>query len=270
MLCWRDVLNSNSFNMLNKQVSWDDVSVSQFKEIYSLKVEDFKDEAEYNINILSILTDISIDLIEQMKIEDYAALIQYYSFMTKIPNTPYKTKLSTKAGDFYLIDDLNSMSLGELIDLENLFTQGYLQNLSLILSILYRVKEVKDSALYPDTYEPYGNWIHHREHIFDSVSINDVYLILPMYIKWRDDLFKRYEGLFEETGGDDKEEIDAEEVKLRQKEDAANISKKYGWDIVLLRLAGNNASRIEEITKIPLLLALNLLAMSKEMKIELS
>lgn len=242
---------------MKKPKSWSDITINQFKEIKSSDI-DLKDE----ILMLSIILDIPINELESMDIKDLIPLTQGLSFLTtELPKIP-KNEIIVKNETFYL-KDLNTLTVGEFIDLEHFFTNDYVENLGIIVSILYRRRIISDDIFSIPELENYGNWIYHRDSIISNeVGVGDVFGIVSKYLSYRKNLFELYEGLFD---GDSDDEEDDEEIKNPKEKDN---TKKWGWDILLLKLANNDVLKIEEATHIPIIQALNTLSMKKELKID--
>lgn len=244
--------------------SWSDISINQFKEIKSSEL-DLKDE----ILMLSIILDIPIAELEEMDIKDLIPLTQGLSFLnTELPKQP-KSEIIINDETFHL-KDLNTITVGEFIDLEHFFMADYIENLNSIVAILYRRKLASNDYFKNDELEPYGNWLHHRATIMnDAVGVGDVFGIVNKYLSFRANIFKLYEGLFdggdEDIDDEEEEDIDEEETNKPQQKDN---SGKWGWDIMLLKIANNDALKIEDASNIPLIQAFNVLAMRKELKIE--
>lgn len=236
--------------------SWSDISINQFKEIKSSEL-DLKDE----ILMLSIILDIPIAELEEMDIKDLIPLTQGLSFLnTELPKNP-KNEIIVKNETFYL-KDFSTLTVGEFIDLEHFFTKDYVENLGVIVSILYRRRIKTDDEFSIPELEKYGNWIYHRDSIFgDEVGVGDVFGVVTKYLSYRKNLFDLYEGLFDGDSDDEEEE----EIKNPKEKDN---TKKWGWDILLLKIANNDVLKIEEATYIPIIQALNVLSMKKELKLD--
>ena len=69
----------------NVPTSWDGITVSQFKEVFSFKESDFDNIEEYFMQILSILSDVSISDIEEMDYEFLMESIQKVFFINTLP-----------------------------------------------------------------------------------------------------------------------------------------------------------------------------------------
>lgn len=253
--------------------SWSDVSVSRFQELYEL--ENMITDDEKNDLLLSILCDTALDEIEALDYNEYQTLLSKLSFINQLPNRTAKDFIHTKAGTLYRIKNLSTISLGEFIDLENLITSNHIQNLKTILSIFYRqIIKSEKPLLFPDKIEEYGDWIFHRESLFDDIRIIDVYGIIQEYLNFRKDLYERYEGLFDGDGTEDDSPIDenesiiskAERIKEEKKQKSL---KKWNFDLILYRLSKQNPLKIDETAKMPVIQAFNVLSMCKELNLDL-
>lgn len=245
-----------------------EITIEQYLEAKKLN----NDDENYYVELLSILMDISMDEVEEIEFDIFEDLIEQTKKLDFFSKKP-KDKLRILDEDLYLIDNFYSITLGEFIDLENLFSQDYFNNLSVILAILYRKKIIYDSPWKLDEIEPYGDYIFKRSTLFNDVILNDVYGIIPKYISFRDDLYTKYEGLFEAKEPDDEEEIDVNNLsrmEMNKETERQKNVKKWGWDALVFKLAGNNPLKIDEVYKMPLIMAFNILAMTKELGMELN
>jgi len=188
-----------------------------------------------------------------------------------MPNKIPKPYIETKAGKLYLKDNFNELTIGEFIDIENLLTQNYIQNINLLLSIFYRQKTDNSSLLFLDAFEKYGNWIYHRAPLFNNVSILDVYGVINKYLIFRKDFFERYAGLFDDSVVDE-EDIDetdsiSKSEKMKDEEKQKNI-KKWSWDLLIYKLSKNDPIKFEEATTMSVIQAFNIFSMKKELGLE--
>jgi len=253
--------------------SWNQISVGQFIELVSIKVEDFNCEDEYFIQLLSILTDTDSTIIEEMDIDDFNQIKSRLIFLSKLPSKPPKQSIVIVNTDLHLYPDLYSMIIGEFIDLENLITSNSIENLPKILAILYRRMKINNDAFIPDEFESYGSWLNHRANIFNEAIIDDVYGVLNQYIKFRKHIYDNYSGLFDFDDSDSTEEIDvsqmsaADKLTYQKAIEQEKIVSKWGLDALLMKLANNDVTKINDVVKLPLLLCLNSLALFKELNI---
>ena len=251
--------------------NWLTINVAQFIELFSLDLKDYETVDDYYIQILSILSNQSIEDIEDIEYDDFKQHIANLNFIYRLPTKQPSIKLNIEDTDLYLMD-LTQITIGEFIDLEYFITDGYTKNLSLILSILYRRKTIHNSSFIIDEFEPYGNWIYHRAPLFNDICINDVYGVITNYLTFRSNIFETYQGLFDNEDPEELDIDDSESFKSKLEKTKANNEgkavRKWGWDALLLKLAKNDPSRLNEVTGMPLIQALNVLSMVRELNIE--
>jgi len=255
--------------------SWDEINVDKFLEIYNYKLEDFDSQNQYYQNLLSILSDVPIEQIaDEMDYEDFVEEINDLFFITQ---TPFKfTKPYIDIDNelrLYLLP-LDNLTIGEFIDLENFCKESYMVNFKKILSILYRQQIKKGDRLFNPEYEPYGNYIFLRERLFNSVCINEVYGSIISYFKYRDNIYQVFEGLFNMNGNQEQVEEDlsdlsrAERLEVQKEIEKEKKIALWGWDMLLYKLANNDPTKILEATNMPLIQALNVLSMKKELNLD--
>ena len=253
--------------------SWSDINIKTFIELTNIKIENYSTEDDYNVDVISAISDLTREEIENMDYKQYQEILLNLNFLKKLPSSKYSQSLLVNNKRLDFIGDFNNLSVGEFIDLEHYFSNDYYQNLPIILAILFRFK-IKQDEWFPDKFEEYGDYIYHRAPLFNSININQVYGIIESYIKWRTDLFETYEGLFDSTVDEDEpyDEIPnqniiakAEAVKEEKKQKAI---KKWGWYIFLLRLANNDITKLDDVVKVNLIQALNILSCKKELEID--
>ncbi len=259
--------------MLNKvPKSWQDITVNQFIELSQIKKEEFLSNEEFDLFYISLLTDTSMSIIEDLPFDEFKKLLTQFNFIDKLPNKPPAKIINTTAGPLYYIEDFNLIEIGAFIDLEHFFTEDYINNFKIILSILYRQKTIHNSKLLIDEFEKYGNWIFHRAELFDDISILEVYQVIILYSKFREQFFEKYDGLLNGPVEDTEEVIQGESIiersqRLKENEKQKSI-QKWGWDLFLYQLANKDITKINEATSINLIQAFNLLSMKRELGLE--
>jgi hypothetical protein len=248
---------------------WDDVTVSNFIHLTRIKKEDFVNDEDYLIAIISILSDLTQQELENIEYDIFVKIVDKIEFINTLPSAKLTNKLFVNQKVLDLNTTLNSLTIGEFIDLEYFFSQNYYENLPSILAILYRFYTEKDDWFEKEI-EPYGNYIFKRAPYFNQISINKVYGVIDYYLKWRTDLFEKYEGLFKEVEKFDDEEIDknqshisrAEEMKERKKQESFN---KWSWNLFLYQLSNNDPLKMNQASGINVIEAFNILSMKKEL-----
>lgn len=253
--------------------SWNEVSVAQFKEVYSLERSENMLMEKYQIQVFSILSDTDPEYFEDISFQEFSKIQESFSFIQYQPNRPPSPKITTPGGDLFLYDDFKTYSIGEWIDLEHFHKDSIEQNIGVICSIFYRqLLPNPNPLLYLNKYEPYGDWIYLRESLFDDVPIGLVYGVTKKFLDYRTTLYADYSGLFDDVVESDDSDIDPnesiiEKAKRIQEEKKDQLADKWGWDMLLYRLAKMENKSIQEVTGMPLIQALNMLSMKKEMKL---
>lgn len=257
---------------------WSKITISQYTEICDLKYINIDD---YNINILSVLLNISVSKVENYTIKEFESLLLKTNFINTPPTV--KAKQTLKIDDSITFHRIvfESITVGEFIDIEYLL-KDVSANYTTLQTIFYRQKTLENSKLFIDEYEEYGNWIYHRAPLFEEIKVIDVYSTLVEYLTFRDLIFKNYEGLFNDPEPEkeiieeeiENETIDKKEETIREKKERlaeereSDSKKKWGWDTMILKLGGGNPLKLEEATSLPLILALNSLSIKKELNLE--
>lgn len=250
--------------------SWQQVSLEQYVEIIdvvgSLNKEDYVDDT---ITLISILLDKAESEIAEMPYSKFIELEDKISFISEPIPQENKEELVIEGTAFRLIP-FNQLEFGAFIDIEALLTQikgSYLHNLAKIFTILYRKINKKETLFNKIEYESYGNWTDIREKYFNTLPITDIYGVIIKYMAFRAKLFSSYEGLFAEKETEEDEEdytgLSSKEIEAIEQEKRVG---KWGWELLLLRLAANDPLKMGDATDLPIIQALNILSMQQELK----
>jgi len=240
--------------------SWNDITVEQFIELRSLNNEDFDSLFSYEIECLSILTDIDVDEFDDMEIDELSKIVKQVTFIKKQPSNIFKNEINNLT---YI--GLNDLKLGEFIDLEYYFANDYVKHLTYISSVLYR--KTKLSEWEEVVYEDYSFNIEKRKEQFNDLPITSVYGIIAEYIKFRENFLKVYENLFNPIFDEDEldeAELDEEDLKEQEAEDKIN---RWSWEHTLYNLANEDVTKIKDVLELNLVFAFNILGMKKELEI---
>ena len=240
--------------------SWNDITVEQFIELRSLNNEDFDSLFSYEIECLSILTDIDVDEFDDMEIDELSKIVKQVTFIKKQPSNIFKNQI-----DNLTYIGLNDLKLGEFIDLEYYFANDYVKHLTYISSVLYR--KTKLSEWEELIFEDYSFNIEKRKELFNDLPITSVYGIIAEYIKFRENFLKVYENLFNPIFDEDEldeSELDEEDLKEQEAEDKIN---RWSWEHTLYNLANEDVTKIKDVLELNLVFAFNILGMKKELEI---
>jgi hypothetical protein len=240
--------------------SWSEITIEQFIELSNLDAS--IGSYSYNSEALSVLSDTSIEEIEDIDIEDMANIMLELNWAKSQPKNFYRNELLGM-----VVKPISKLTLFEYIDLEHYFANNYISNLAIIAAIRYKHTEVnKFSNL---IYEPYSYSPRDRQELFLDLPITEVYGLIQEFLQYRDKFLKTYENLFNPEAEDDltpqeKAEMDAEEIK--EIEDAKK-STKWSWELMIYTLCDGDLTKYEALGELPLVLVFNMLGMKKELNL---
>lgn len=238
--------------------TWSNISVGQYAELKGLEASSFDSAFDYNLEMLSILTDTDINDIEDLDFDEMTAIISELSWINREPNRPINRKIS----DLHYIG-FQHLKVGEFIDLEYYFTNNYHKHLTEICAVVYRKSKLNEWGNV--VFEPYTYDLNDRKVLFNELPCTDVYGIVKDYILFRDNFMNAYINLFQEPATDEIEEDltdeDKEEIK---KEDQLN---KWSWEKTLYILANEDITKIDDVLNMNLIFAFNMLSMKTELQL---
>ena len=240
--------------------NWSQVTLEQFIEFSAIDKE--QGAYHYNSEALSILSDESIDTIEDLDVDEMAELVAEAKWCTSEPSKRYKHELLGMK-----FKPLNKLTLFEYIDLDYYFNNNYITNLDKVCAICYRHSKVNEWG--DEVLEPYEFDCNIRAERFLDLPITDVYGIVHEFMKYRDTFLKNYENLFsgeldEELSEDERRELDPEEVKeIEQEQKLA----KWSWEQTIYGLTNGDITKSEKVGALPLIYVFNILSMKKELDI---
>jgi len=244
--------------MIQLPNQWSQVSLEQYIEFNKIA----KDQGAYyyNSEALSILSNEPMEVIEDLDVDELTQLIKDNKWCASEPSKRYKHEmLGMKFKPF------SKLTLYEYIDLDYYFVNDYIGNLANICAICYRQTRVNEWG--EEILEPYDFDCTLRAEKFYDLPVTDVYGVLHEFIKYRDNFLKNYENLFsgeldEELSNEERNNMDAEEVKEIEKEQA---QAKWSWEQTIYGLTKGDITKSEKVGALPLIYVFNILAMKKEL-----
>jgi hypothetical protein len=225
--------------------------VEQFLEIRRLSSEDGM--FNYQIDVLSALTDSDISEFEELDIDELTVLTEQIKWINSEPSKRYKNKL-----DKYVLKPFTKISLGEFIDLEHYFSNNYLDHFCHILALLYR--RTSKNVYGDDIIEPYNYSPSDRLNWFLDYPITDVYGLIPEYLKFRENFTNTYTNLLVDVVPDDEVLDDADEIKEQKREQE---KQKFAWESTIMALCNDDLSKFNDILDMSAVLVFNILGMKK-------
>ena len=260
--------------MIELPKSWNEISIQTYLDIldfYKIYKDTEYDILEFNIELISIITNIDIDgdEINSLTIEDITELINRLSFINQPPTTKFLIDISAE----FKFKTFEELTLGEFIDIEYFFANNYIDNLTNILTILYRKYKIGDWGQIQ--FEPYGIIDYStRKNEFLEIPIGYVYGILNAYLQFRKEFMERYALIFEpEIEEEEEGEIDPRILQMmaenneERNELEEKIQQKWSWEAMIYQLANNDITKVNEITDLGLIFVFNMLALRKEMSL---
>jgi hypothetical protein len=120
----------------NKEVvrGWKDVTLVQLQEIEALPKYD--NELDMMLNYVSILLDKDSSEIENMHVSDILLEFERWRFLSTKPKEKHQP-IITLNGVRYGAVVLNELTLGQIADIEAYITEGLIENLHKVFSVLY-------------------------------------------------------------------------------------------------------------------------------------
>ena len=225
--------------------------MEQFLEIRSLSSEN--GIFNYQIDVLSALTDSDISEFEELDIDELSELTSQIKWIQSDPSRRYKNKI-----DKYVLKPFSKLTLGEFIDLEYYFSNNYLDNFCHILALLYR--RTSKNVYGDDIIEPYDYSPRDRLDWFLDYPITDVYGLIPEYLKYRENFTNTYTNLLVDVVPDDEVLEDAEEIKEQKREQE---KQKFAWESTIMAICNDDLSKFNSILNMSVVLVFNILGMKK-------
>jgi len=207
----------------------------------------------YQIDVLSALTDSDISKFEELDIDELSVLTEQIKWLQSEPSKRYKNKL-----DKYVLKPYSKLSLGEFIDLEHYFSNNYLEHFCHILALLYR--RTSKNVYGDDIIEPYEYSPRDRLDWYLDYPITDVYGLIPEYLKYRENFTNTYTNLLVDVVPDDEVLDDAEEIKEQKREQE---KQKFAWESTIMALCNDDLSKFNDILDMSAVLVFNILGMKK-------
>lgn len=243
--------------------SWNKITLDQFIQLKSVEESDFHSLLSFKMDQLFILTDTTIDddLWSDVDTDKLQELFEEMKWLKVQPTLNFSRNVLS-----YHFKELNTITLGEFIDLESLFNINYLLKLPEICAILYRQNrrnEWMHTTIEPRTYNE-----SERADEFLDVKITEVYGVIQAYLTFKKKFLEGFENLFVEPETDEEPQPEpktAEEIEAVRKEKAV---VKWNWERVIYHFAQAHSLTFEQITELKLIFVFNQLSMMRDLKLD--
>lgn len=148
-----------------KYNKWEDISIKKFDEISNILSHinnvNEDEELEININLLSILCDVSVEEIEDLPLTEFSKLVKQTEFLKEMPKVDIKDNYVINGKKYVLLSNVQKMTTAQYIDYQTLVKNAD-KNVKELLSVFLIPKGKK-----------YG------EYDLEEV-INDIYNYFPI------------------------------------------------------------------------------------------
>ena len=235
-------------------MTWIDISVEKFMELRDVENTSFDSYIDKIIEVLSILHDVDPTELEEKSTVDLISEFKKVNFIYTSPSKDFKKEI-----EGYKFKEFDSLTLAEYIDLTHFFSSDYFNNLTNICSILYRKEKVNEWG--HTIVEPYNYSPFERSSMFNNISINDIYGIIPAFESWKKTFEENYAPLFEPEFEKDEDYEPSEED---EKEDKLEEDKKrFSWERFIYGLCDGDLTKSDAVLELGLIYVFNMLSMKK-------
>jgi hypothetical protein len=245
----------------NLPQTWNDITLSQYQELIELESDSEINNFDRLLEQLAIVCNTSSDdeMFEELDIDEVFSILDKIKWINKKPSNQFKNKI-----DVYSVIELNTLKLGEFIDLEHFFNIDYVQNLHIICAILY--KQTEQDKWNNTEFEPYIYNIYKRSEFFLEQPITYLYGIIKCYLDFKETFEESYNALFDDNSGiiENEEELDAEELAEIKKEIAEEkVKSQWSWESIIHGLCVDNITYKDAVLNAELIYTFNILSMKK-------
>ena len=131
---------------MNKEIliptSWQDVTLGEYIELSKLDINSYKSPVEYYIHMLRVFGNTDIEnIFEYIKAVDLNSIVGQMSFMNEQPKQLDNKTVVVNGVDYHLTSNLNDLTVGEYVSIEQLIESGKLDSIEaipVILSVILR------------------------------------------------------------------------------------------------------------------------------------
>ena len=121
-----------------KYNDWNCISIKKFDEISDIlsSMKNFNDDEalEININLLSILCDVSVDEIEDLPLTEFSKLVKQTEFLKEMPKVDIKDSYVINGKKYVLCANVSKMTTAQYIDYQTLIKNAD-KNVKELLSV---------------------------------------------------------------------------------------------------------------------------------------
>lgn len=246
---------------MNLPQSWNSILVDQYIELRELENSSL-DYLDKMLEVISIVTDTDIDELEELSFTDVTKLERELYWLRSEPSKNIEPKKYI-GWNWYFYKGLDSLTLGEFIDLNHFFSDNFVTNLPTICAILYRKQkknEWGELMIEPYDYDP-----KQRAEHFLEIPITEVYGIIPSFLDYKENFENTYKTLFKPDLSDEPiEDLDEETKKEIEEEEKLD---KFSWERLIYTLTNGDITKTDRVLNLSVVYVFNVLSMKKALDI---
>ena len=190
--------------------SWGEVTLEKWLKLIDFQTGTKSKEARETIAALSTIPK---ELIVQLELKDIALIMGSLSELQKKQNSSLKRIIEIEGKRYGFHPDLDSLTLGEYADLENMIKNNIEKNMPEVMAILYRPIVEEKNEIY--TIEAYDGNISIRAEEMKKMSAEQVQSALVFFYHFANSLLMTLPSFLQERTKEVKEQL---EEKTLQKD----------------------------------------------------
>jgi hypothetical protein len=204
---------------------------------------------------LTELSNIPKELLKQLELKHIVLMLEKLSHLQSQEDTTLKNIIEIDGVRYGFHPDFDEMTLGEYADIESFIKSGAEKHLPEIMAVLYRpIKEEVDGVY---TIEAYDGNIKIRTEIMRKMSATQVHSALFFLYHFSSVFLTIMQlSLMEVLQG------------MKTQLQVNPLPTKWGWFGVMHRLTGSDISKLDAITRLPLLECLTWLSYETDLNLQ--
>jgi len=162
-----------------RELGWGDITLRKFQLIDGF--EPSGDEIEDMLTQLSILTDKTLEELDNLSVKKLTNELTKYEFLKQVPDEK-KIDVVEVGGKKFGLCDLNELTLAQFVDIETYVKGGLINNIHKIMSVLYLPIIKQNLITKKYELEPYET-SEERETLLLEVGMDKIYPTLLFFYR---------------------------------------------------------------------------------------
>jgi hypothetical protein len=240
---------AKEFKLINK---WEDVTIETYSKLMTFTNGTKSSEA---LETLTELSNIPKELLKQLELKHIVLMLEKLSHLQSQEDTTLKNIIEIDGVRYGFHPDFDEMTLGEYADIESFIKSGADKHLPEIMAVLYRpIKEEVDGVY---TIEAYDGNIKIRTEVMRKMSATQVHSALVFFLSFQQRIVNDFAIIFDGSASGNEDAIASE-----------SFADKWSWFGVMYRLTNADISKLDAITRLPLLECLTWLSYETDLNVQ--